>query len=109
MNKQIITVTTEGDCEGRTTKTLGTFIGTPEQAIHYCRMNGLDPYYTYRVKPLDCIDVSGINTSIVLESINTWGGVTIKPDPILEAEVKKQRALAKLSDEDKIALGIKEG
>lgn len=107
MNKQIITVTTEGDCEGRTTKTLGTFIGTPEQAIHYCRMNGLDPYYNYRVKPLDCIDVANINTNIVLE-IDTWGKVTSKPDPILEEEVKKQRALAKLSEEDKIALGLKE-
>lgn len=41
-------VTSEGDCEGRTTRDIGYFKGTQDQIISYFLENNIKPTYTFR-------------------------------------------------------------
>ena len=67
-------LTTEGDCEGRTVKTLGIFIGTPEQVIQYAENNNIPKYYQYNISPVNIIDVSDVATDKKL-NISQYGTV----------------------------------
>ena len=53
-------VTTEGDCEGRTTKIVGHFYGTPADILRYLIGNKISPLYQFYFDRMDnpVIDVS---------------------------------------------------
>ena len=60
-------LTTEGDCEGRSTRELGTFRGSKEQIMQYCIDTGLKPYYSFSLKKASpIIDVSNIDTDLAV-------------------------------------------
>lgn len=68
-------LTTEGDCEGRSTKELGIFIGTPEQIVQYAQDNNIKKYYQYALTPIDIIDVTNVTTDKKV-NISSYGTVT---------------------------------
>ena len=101
---ELIKLSTEGDCEGRSTKDLGLFNGTIEQVVSYCVRNNIKPYYNFRYRAPLVIDVSDEIVTVNVEhqphgaiSYDMKDGVT---------EDKYQKAMSKLTPEDKILLGL---
>jgi hypothetical protein len=105
MNKHYI-LTTEGDCEGRTTRTLGHFYGTPEKIIAYALENNLKEYYKYGLKEVDTIDVSNHKTNGIVAEIGHYGVVSYKTDEDFKKELKRKSALNKLTPEERNLLGL---
>ena len=102
---QIKLLTTEGDCEGRSTKNLGRFIGTNEQIIQYCVDNNIKPYYDFRIDDSEVIDVSGIKTNIIVTE-GQWGKISYTLTEEDKKAVAINTAMSKVSKEDLIALGL---
>ena len=104
----IIKITTEADCEGRTMKELGTFKGTKEQAVQYCIDNDLRPYYQYTIRAVsdNIIDVTQINTPLELKNVNAWDGYRVVEGAEIETALRKKAALAKLTHADIKILGL---
>lgn len=96
----IIKLTTEGDCEGRTTKTVGHFIGTIEQVMTYCIGNNIKPYYNFQKNTVEVVDCSSIVAKVQVKEDNL-GYVTCTTDKDLEKQAVINSALAKLSKEEK--------
>ena len=62
--------TTEGDCEGRTTRTLGIFKANSKlQVIEYLVANNIKPCYDYKVEEIDVLDISDTKIIYVSETI----------------------------------------
>ena len=62
--------TTEGDCEGRTTRTLGVFkANSKQQVIEYLVTNNIKPYYSYKVEEIDVLDISDTKITHVADII----------------------------------------
>src|SRR5690554_6700677 len=96
-------VTTQGDDEGRTTNIIGYFKGTPNQIATWLQQNNIKPYYYSNfedIKENPVQDVSQLQeqAQVVFES---YGRVKILTSEELEKEIKKNNALAKLTDEEK--------
>lgn len=103
-NIEVIQLTTEGDCEGRSTKSLGMFIGNIDQIITYCLENGIKPYYNYSYKCVTITDVSDVIPKVITSN-GKYGTVGYK---VAEDFVdKRTQALAKLTDEERTLLGLK--
>lgn len=101
-------ITTEGDCEGRTIKQLGNFRGTKHQAIAYLKVNGIEPVYKYTITKVDVVDVADIPVGDFRVTTNSHGQVITMTGVIpakLVKQVKLQKLLADLSEDDKTLLG----
>lgn len=72
--QKIIKLTTEGDCEGRTTSTVGLFLGSLDQVITYCIENNIKPYYHFGVSSQTIIDVSNVVPKVTT-SIGSYGRI----------------------------------
>jgi hypothetical protein len=130
-------VQTEGDCEGRTVKNLGTFTGhVDEIALHLADQ----AMYGLRFKAVENIKVfkpslPSVNVSFCIES-NDWGlssgervekmkslfternvdikesnyyasfAIHVKNSDEIQREITRTKALEKLSDEEKMVLGL---
>lgn len=105
MNKHYI-LTTEGDCEGRSTRTLGHFYGTPEQIISYALENHLHKYYDYSLKESNVIDVSRQETNGIIVEVGQFDKVNYKTDEDFKKELKRKTALGKLTEEERNLLGL---
>ncbi len=104
----IYKVTTEGDCEGKSTRTLGLFSGTKHQAIAYLKVNGNNPYYHYRIQKVDVVDVSSLNIGDFRVTEREDGKVLMHgrlPSALLDT-AKREKALAKLTKEEREILGV---
>ena len=106
----IYKATTEGDCEGRSTKTLGIFKANSKlQVIEYLVANNIKPYYDYMVEEIDVLDISDTKIIYVSETIeDSYGVIKFILDTERKAELDKQQliisALGKLTDEEISAL-----
>lgn len=127
------TVTTEGDCEGRTIKNLGTHTGFID-VIAFALSDKC--YYSLYFSPVDpaapLVDKGAASVNISMSAIgvgenrhknayfafagrpvtvkesNFYGAVTLtrKVSPEMEAQLARGAALAKLSAADRAALGV---
>lgn len=106
----IYKATTEGDCEGRSTKTLGIFKANSKlQVIEYLVTNNIKPYYGYKVEELDVLDISDIKVTYVADiTEGRYGTIKVVLDSERQAELERQQliisALGKLTDEEISAL-----
>lgn len=102
---KIIKLTTEGDCEGRTTKTVGYFAGTIEQVITYCVANNIKPCYNFQKNVVEVIDCSSLTVKVQVKE-DDYGHIKYKTDKYLEKQAEINAALSKLTDKEKELLGI---
>ena len=106
----IYKATTEGDCEGRSTKTLGIFKANSKiQVIEYLVTNNIKPYYGYKVEELDVLDISDTEVAYVADIIEErYGTIKVVLNSERQAELERQllikTALGKLTDKEISAL-----
>lgn len=127
------TVTTEGDCEGRTVKHLGTHTGfIDEIAFALSDKSYYSLYFAPVAAEVPRVDQGASSVSISMAAIGTgdnrhlvaarafggrpvtvkesnwYGTVTLtrKVTPEMEAKIARETALAKLSAYDRAALGV---
>jgi ribosomal protein S7 len=105
--EEIIRLTTEGDCEGRSVKTVGYFKGSLDQIITYCIKNNINPYYNFKAEKEIVIDVTEIKPEVSVTS-DSYGSLVYVTPKELEETRKKVEALSKLTEEEKKLLGLKE-
>lgn len=103
---KIIKLTTEGDCEGRSTQTVGYFQGTIEQIITYCVLNNIEPYYNFKQSFIDVVDCSNIEPKVVVTE-DQYRRINYKTTEDVQKQVEINKALSKLSDKEKELLGLK--
>lgn len=103
----ITILTTEGDCEGRSTQIVGYFIGSLSQIMTYCVKNNIRPTYNFHTSSINIKDVSK-EPSIVKCHIGEYGRLIYNTPEELEIEAKKNLALSKLTKEEKTLLGLSE-
>ena len=102
--------TTEGDCEGRSIKTLGIFKANSKlQVIEYLVVNNIKPYYDYMVEEIDVLDISDTKVTYVADIIEeSYGTIKVVLNAERQAELEKQQliksALGKLTDKEISAL-----
>lgn len=104
-NQKLIKLTTEGDEEGRTTSTVGLFLGTLDQVITYCIENNIKPYYNFKASDVTVVDVSNIEPKVVT-SIGSYGRIEYKTPEDLKVIAARNAALSKLSEEERKLLGL---
>lgn len=101
-------VTTEGDGEGKSIRTVGIYHGTKEQVAQYLHDNGIKPYYDFYFQnvPEPVTDVTHIFKIDV--EVKDFGHSTVKIIPSKDAKERamKNAALAKLSEEERKLLGV---
>lgn len=103
----ITKITTEGDCEGRTTREVGLFLGSIEQIMYHCYINNIKPEYHFKqhsVNVTDCTDLAVPKSFKV--TTDHYNRLEIKADPETCLEMSKQAALSKLNYKDKKVLGL---
>ena len=101
---KILHITTEGDVEGRSTKSLGYFNGTPKQAIAWLAANGITPYYRYHIREVEIDDVDDLNVGTYKVEVDSAGYVTQftgKLPETLKKQAKIRKLLKGLSNDDK--------
>lgn len=103
--KKIIKLTTEGDAEGRTTKTVGYFVGSLDQIITYCILNNINPAYFFSAENINLIDVINVTPKVKV-TMEEYGRLRYKITEDLEKESKINNALSKLTDEEKELLNL---
>lgn len=110
MTQEIYKVTTEGDCEGRSVRTIGIFVGTKEQIATYLVENNIQPYYYFSFYLIDIKDVSNIKSKVKVEDDGYNRVKIIYTDDLTEKEIinnnKRYKALNKLSKEEREILGL---
>ena len=106
----IYKATTEGDCEGRTTRTLGIFKANSKlQVIEYLVANNIKPYYGYMVEEIDVLDISDTKVIYVADiREERYSTIKVILNSEHQSELEKQQliksALGKLTDEEISAL-----
>ena len=102
--------TTEGDCEGRSIRTIGIFKANRKlQVIEYLVVNNIKPYYDYKVEEIDVLDISDTKVTYVADIIEgDYGRINVVLNSERQAELEKQQliksALGKLTDKEILAL-----
>ena len=102
--------TTEGDCEGRSTKTLGLFKANSKlQVIEYLVTNGIKPYYDYKIEEIKVEDISELKVNYVADIIEEqFGRIKVVLNSELQAKLEQEllikTALSKLTDKEILAL-----
>lgn len=102
--------TTEGDCEGRSTRTLGVFKANSKlQVIEYLVINNIKPCYTYMVEEINVLDITDTKVTHVSDIIeDSYGRIDVVLNSERQAELEKQQliksALGKLTDKEISAL-----
>ena len=104
---QISRLTTEGDVEGRSTRTVGYFIGTPAQIVTHCIENNIKPYYKFKIENIEVNNLE-MSPTVVEVKIGIYGELIYTTPKQLEDKRRKVEALSKLTEEDKKILGLKE-
>lgn len=102
---KIKVLTTEGDVEGKTTRTVGYFIGTINQIITYCVKNNIKPYYYFKIDELEITDVSDLEALVSVTEGNYHRLIYQTPEDLIK-EGKINAALSKLTEEEKKLLGV---
>lgn len=103
---KIIKLTTEGDCEGRSTETVGYFQGSIEQIITYCVLNNIKPFYYFCQDIVDVIDCRNIEPKVVVAE-DKYRRISYKTTEDLQKQAEINKVLSKLSDKEKELLGLK--
>ncbi len=104
---KVLHITTEGDEEGRTSKSLGYFVGNPTQAIAHLVSHEVRPAYSYYVKEFDIVDVSKLQIGSYEVIMDATGKVTRLMGDIpeeLKVQGKLDKILKSLSNDDKMLL-----
>lgn len=102
--------TTEGDCEGRSTKTLGLFKANSKlQVIEYLVTNGIKPSYDYKIEEIKVEDISELKVNYVADIIEEQFGrikvvLNSERQAKLEQDLLIKTALSKLTDKEILAL-----
>ena len=106
----IYKATTQGDCEGRSTTTLGIFKANSKlQVIEYLVANNIKPYYNYSVEEIDVLDISDTKVTYVADIVEEkYGTIKVVLNVERQAELEKQQliksALSKLTNKEILAL-----
>jgi hypothetical protein len=98
---------TEGDCEGRSTRTVGYFTGTLSQIITYCIKHDISPFYSFHVEEIDVISTVDVCPGVSAK-LGEYGRVEYHTSEEMEKTRKKNRALKKLTPEERELLNLGE-
>lgn len=105
--KQVFKITTEGDCEGRSTRTVGFFLAfNLDQVVSYLHKKGIKPYYSFNASVVDIADVSSESCTVKCR-LGTYGQVIVEKSEEEKKAALLKSALSKLTADEKIALGIR--
>lgn len=128
-------VTTEGDVEGKTTKSLGIYTGwVDEIALHlgdrsyyvldfkkvkpqpdvlnptvknvHVSIDGIGMYGMKSPKRKEAMTICFKDRPVMICESNFYGAFVISSNMVTDEELKREKALAKLTDEDKKILGL---
>lgn len=106
----IYIVKTNGDCEGRSTKTIGYFkADTLEQIAEFIETNGIEYIYDYTIELIGYTDVTDIKP-VYIDKVNKgkFGAIekilTAKGAAELSRLKAKNKALSKLTPEEQRAI-----
>lgn len=102
---RVIKVTTEGDCEGHSTREVGLFTGELNQIVTHLLNIGEKPYYNFKVENVWITDCSLVCPDVVV-TYDRWGKITYETKEQSEVRLAKEKALAKLSPEERELLGL---
>lgn len=105
MNTQIIKITTEGDCEGKSIRTVGLFIGSVDQIITYLISKNIKPYYGFYADNIDVIDCSEIKPEVEV-TVGSYGKLVYTTPETLKLQAARSEALSKLSPTERKLLGL---
>lgn len=105
MTTQIIKITTEGDCEGKSIKTVGLFKGSVDQIITYLISNNIKPYYGFYADKIDITDCSEISPEVEVTK-GSYGKLVYTTPESLKFQVARSEALSKLTSAERKLLGL---
>jgi hypothetical protein len=104
--------TTEGDCEGRTTRLLGFFHANSKlQVVEHLVVNDIKPYYKYKVELVEARDIRNLKVDYVHSVIeDKYCNIQVKLKSEREDELQRRliysTAVNKLTEKEKEVLGI---
>jgi len=101
-------VTTNDDCEGKTSKHIGYFKAfSLEQIAEYIVENDIQYTYDYYIDTVDVIDVSHNEVIYVASAVRgRYGRIDVVIRESLKKEYQATKGLAKLTVDEKKALGL---
>ena len=109
---KIFKVETAGDCEWRTSKTVGYFMANnAKEVAEYLVVNNIEPSYYFVIKEVKCHDVVGIEQKYVKSVlVDKYGKLEIKTYIDELENLKKlqdaKSGLEKLTQDERKALGL---
>ena len=109
---KIFKVETAGDCEWRTSKTVGYFIANnTKEVAEYLVVNNVKPSYHFVIKEVKCYDVIGIEQTYVKSVlVDKYGKMEINTYVDELENLKKlqdaKSGLEKLTQDERKALGL---
>jgi len=90
MNMKVTQITTEGDCEGLSTKVVGLFTGSIEQIITYLVANNIKPYYHFKQSFIEVVDCSKVQAKVSV-SEGSYGRLEYETSEDLQKEADKAK------------------
>ena len=109
---KIFKVETAGDCEWRTSSTVGYFMANnAKEVAEYLVVNNIKPYYYFVIKEVKCHDVVGIEQTYVKSVlVDKYGKLKINTYIDGLENLKKlqdaKSGLEKLTQDERKALGL---
>ena len=109
---KIFKVETAGDCEWRTSKTVGYFMANnAKEVAEYLVVNNIEPSYYFVIKEVKCHDVVGIEQKYVKSVlVDKYGKLEINTYVDELENLKKlqdaKSGLEKLTQDERKALGL---
>lgn len=102
---KVIKVTTEGDYQSISTREVGLFTGELNQIITHLINIGEKPYFNFKVENVWITDCSLVEPTLTV-TYDRWGKITYETKEQSEIRLAKEKALAKLSPEERKLLGL---
>mgnify|MGYP003590166269 CR=1 FL=1 len=109
---KIFKVETAGDCEWKTSSTVGYFMANnAKEVAEYLVVNNIKPYYHFVIKEVECHNVVGIEQTYVKSVlVDKYGKMKINTCVDEIENLKKlqdvKSGLGKLTEDERKALGL---
>lgn len=101
----ITRIKTEGDCEGRSIRTIGLFTGSLDQIMTYLVGKGVKPEYHFYAETVDVVECNHISAELHVTE-GSYGRLVYETPTALQFEIERQSALAKLNPTERKLLWL---